>query len=98
MIDADHAEGARQIDLGGIPEHRAVGADDDRQIGVIRRVVLEQGRCLPIGGGINHAIRAGIAGEESLQAHEVRMDGRPDQDRTAPPVSISRAGAGEARA
>jgi hypothetical protein len=84
MIDADHAEGARQIDLGGIPEHRAVGADDDRQIGVIRRVVLEQGRRLPIGGRINHAIWAGIAGEESLQAHEVRMNGRPNQDRTAP--------------
>ena len=45
---------------------------------------LEQGRCLLIGGRINHAIWAGVAGEESLQAHEVRMHGRPDQDGTTP--------------
>jgi hypothetical protein len=30
MIEARHAEGARQLDLGRVPEHRSVGTDDDR--------------------------------------------------------------------
>ena len=45
--------------------------------------MLEQGRGLPIAGGINHAMGPALRARKPWR-HEVRMDGRPDQDGTAP--------------
>ena len=83
IIDADHAERAREVPLGGILEHGSVRADDDRQIGVVRRVVLQQRRGLPIGGGIDYPVRPGIPGQKALQANQVRVGRRTDEDRAA---------------
>jgi len=82
MIDAHHAEGAGQVDLGRILEHRSVGAHDERQVGGVQRVPFEERRRLVIVGGIEHPMRAGVASEKPLHAYQVGTHGRADQDGT----------------
>ena len=83
MIDAQHAEAAGQLDLGGIVQNRSIGTHDKRHGGGSRRVLREDRRRVRIIGGIEHLKRAGVSGEKALQAQEVGTAGGPDENRPA---------------
>src|SRR6266436_2854328 len=83
MIDAQDAEAAGQLDLGGIVQNRSIGTHDKRHVGGSRRVPREDRRRVWIIGGIEHLERGGVSGEKALQAQEVETAGRPNEDRPA---------------
>jgi hypothetical protein len=78
-----HAEPMGEIMLRRIAEDRAIGRDDERQLIGIGFVAREQRRRFRVRVGIEHLMRLAVAGQEIVEAQEVSVVGRADQDRPA---------------
>jgi hypothetical protein len=79
------SEGPREILLGGVLEHRAVGENGDGQVLRIRSEARQKGRGVPVLVGIDHPEGNGVPFEEVRQPGHVRRPHLPDQDGASEP-------------
>ena len=83
-LRVEHADALRRARFSvGIAQHRAVGADRERQILGARRVALDERARVGVVRGIEHLVRNAVAGQEIAQPRDVRRAGRADQHRAA---------------
>ncbi|MFK4386087.1 hypothetical protein ABIA40_005495 [Bradyrhizobium sp. USDA 223] len=75
----DHADGAAELGLAGIAQHRAAGRDDERPILRLRRIARDQFGGVMLALGVEQMMRLAIAGEKALQAHHAGGVRGPDQ-------------------
>ena len=78
-----HADAARELALGRIAQHLAVGADRERQLLGLGRVTGDERLRVAVAGRVEQLMRNAVAAEEAAQARDIRRLSGADQHRAA---------------
>jgi hypothetical protein len=86
VVVSDHAEAARELRCARIFQHASIGTYGEWQLLGIWRVAFDQRPCISVLVRVKDLMRIAVAREKILQAHQIRVQCGPDQNRAASAV------------